>query len=43
MADHTGQKLDNYCFSRLMGVGSIARVYLGEHIHVDFETLFSHK
>src|SRR6266700_24856 len=40
-ADHTGQRLGSYCSSRLMGVGGSARVYLGEHIHVDFETLFS--
>jgi len=41
MADHTRQQLGSYCSSRLMGVGGFARVYLGEHIHVDFETLFS--
>src|SRR5260370_12843001 len=42
MADHTGQ-LGYYCFSWLMGVGGFAEVYLGEHIHVDFESLFSHQ
>ena len=36
-----GQRIT--CSSRLIGVEGFARAYLGEHIHVDFETLFSHQ
>ena len=37
MGDHfnrVGQQLGNYRFIRLLGEGSFAQVYLGEHAHL---------
>jgi serine/threonine protein kinase len=34
MVDYTGQKLGNYQLTRLLGEGSFAQVYLGEHIYL---------
>lgn len=35
MADRVGQQLGNYRLFRLIGQGSFADVYLGEHIHLE--------
>ena len=35
MDNRIGQRLGNYHLSRLLGQGSFADVYLGEHIHLD--------
>ncbi len=34
MADRVGQQFGNYQLIRLLGEGSFAQVYLGEHIHL---------
>lgn len=34
MVDYTGQQLGNYQLTRLLGEGSFAQVYLGEHIYL---------
>src|SRR6266700_2449256 len=34
MADHVGQQLGNYRLMQLLGQGSWASVYLGEHLHL---------
>ena len=34
MADRVGQQLGNYRLLRLIGQGSWASVYLGEHLHL---------
>jgi serine/threonine protein kinase len=34
MADYTGKQLGNYQLTRLLGEGSFAQVYLGEHIYL---------
>lgn len=34
MADRTGQYLGNYQLLRLLGKGSFAEVYLGEHVRL---------
>jgi predicted ATPase/class 3 adenylate cyclase len=35
MSDRVGQQLGNYCLIRLIGRGSFAEVYLGEHMHLN--------
>jgi serine/threonine protein kinase/WD40 repeat protein len=35
MVDYTGQQFGNYYLTRLLGEGSFAQVYLGEHIYLD--------
>lgn len=35
MVDYIGQRLGNYQLTRLLGEGSFARVYLGEHIYLN--------
>jgi len=35
MAERIGQQLGNYRLIRLLGEGSFANVYLGEHTHLD--------
>jgi predicted ATPase/DNA-binding CsgD family transcriptional regulator/tRNA A-37 threonylcarbamoyl transferase component Bud32 len=37
MVDHVGQQLGNYRLIRLLGRGSFAKVYLGEHLHLGTE------
>ena len=34
MGDHVDQQLGNYQLQRLIGQGSVAHVYLGEHVHL---------
>src|SRR5581483_5100064 len=35
MVDYIGQRFGNYQLTRLLGEGSFARVYLGEHIYLN--------
>ena len=35
MADYVGQQLGNYRLLRLLGEGSFAAVYLGEHLYLE--------
>lgn len=37
MSEHIGQQLGNYRIVRLLGQGGFAKVYLGEHIHLNTE------
>src|SRR5215472_3171186 len=34
MADRVGQRLGNYRLDKLLGTGSFAAVYLGEHVYL---------
>jgi eukaryotic-like serine/threonine-protein kinase len=35
MNDHVGQRLGNYRLIQLLGQGTFAEVYLGQHLHLD--------
>ncbi len=36
MTELVGQQLGNYRLTRLIGSGSFADVYVGEHVYLDF-------